>query len=326
VEFKHVPKDDNIAFGVDSPFNERTLDELSQEISAYYDEFWMDLPVEIQNAFGVFGYNETAWNNGIEPESSGLYWDELTHEQRDAALVIGYTVEMWDVEVLGLISPTPGPVPFDATEVVEPGYYDDYSWDEMPPQVQDAFALLGYDQELWDDPLGIGLKASSENYSWADLLLEQQGAATLVGYNKQSWDMPPTESNVYDVLDDDSLIYTKNGWWVGRYTVVYFFASFCFVLSGFTDFFTEKHILHILTALAGITGCISAIYMSNDDLLSSLFDVISVHLFLFAAIKIFYEEESLAKDAAKFMKRSLMLADIEFLLGAIIDVCVRPFI
>ena len=45
------------------------------------------------------GYNETAWNGGIEPESSGLYWDEVTPEQQEAALFIGYTTEMWDTEV-----------------------------------------------------------------------------------------------------------------------------------------------------------------------------------------------------------------------------------
>lgn len=77
-------------------------------------------------------------------------------------------------------------------------------------------------------------------------------------------------------------------------------------------------------ALGGVTGCISAIYMYNSDLLSSIFDVTSAHIFLLEAIKMFFEEESLAEDAAKWMKRFLMLADLEFLLGAIGDVCVRP--
>ncbi|KAL3810567.1 hypothetical protein ACHAXA_001180 [Cyclostephanos tholiformis] len=325
VEIKYVPsmyKDDNLAFDVDSPPNERKLVELTREVLAYYDEFWIDLPVEIQGAFGVLGYNETTWNNSIEPESSGLFWDDLTPEQRDAALFIRYTAEMWDAEVLALVSPTAGPVPFDATEAVEPGYYDSYSWDEMPPEVQDAFEILGYDEELWDDPLGISLKASTEDNFWADLTPEQQDAASIVGYNQQSWDVPPTESDAYDVLDDDSLIYfTKHNWWVGEYTVVYFSASFCFVLSGFLDFFMEKHILDLLTVLAGVTGCIAAVYLSNNELLSSVFEVISVHFFLFVAIKDLFGEESLAGDAASWMKRIWVLADIEFLLGAIIDVC-----
>ena len=297
---------------------------LTPEILANYDEYWKDLPEEIQDAYGVLGYNETAWNGGIEPESSGLYWDEVTPEQQEAALFIGYTSEMWDTEVDALAYPTASPVPFDATKFVEAGYYDVYSWDEMPPEVQDAFASLGYDKDLWDDPLGIGLKASSDGSSWVDLTPEQQQAAALVGYDQQSWDAPPTDSDVYDVLDDDTLIYTKSGWWIGRYTAIYFSASFCFVVSGFVDFFREKHFFHIFMALGGVTGCISAIFMYNNDLLSSMFDATSVHMFLFEAIKMFFEEDSLAEDAAKWMKWSLMLADLEFLLGAIIDVCVRP--
>ena len=297
---------------------------LAPEIVAYYDEYWKDLPLEIQDAYGVLGYNETAWNGGIEPESSGLYWDEITPEQQEAALFIGYTSEMWDTEVDALAYPTASPVPFDATKVVEAGYYDVNSWDELPPEVQDAFATLGYNKDLWDDPLGIGLKASSDGSFWADLTPEQQQAATLVGYDQQSWDAPPTDSDVYDVLDDDTLIYTKYGWWIGRYTTIYFSASFCFVVSGFVDFFREKHFFHIFMGLGGVTGCISAIYMYNSDLLSSIFDATSAHIFLLEAIKMFFEEESLAEDAAKWMKRSLMLADLEFLLGAIIDVFVRP--
>ena len=297
---------------------------LTPEIVAYYDEYWKDLPLEIQDAYGVLGYNETAWNGGIEPESSGLYWDEITPEQQEAALFIGYTSEMWDTEVDALAYPTASPVPFDATKVVEAGYYDVNSWDELPPEVQDAFATLGYNKDLWDDPLGIGLKASSDGSFWADLTPEQQQAATLVGYDQQSWDAPPTDSDVYDVLDDDTLIYTKYGWWIGRYTTIYFSASFCFVVSGFVDFFREKHFFHIFMGLGGVTGCISAIYMYNSDLLSSIFDATSAHIFLLEAIKMFFEEESLAEDAAKWMKRSLMLADLEFLLGAIIDVFVRP--
>jgi hypothetical protein len=141
------------------------------------------------------------------------------------------------------------------------------------------------------------------------------------------WEAPPTESDVNNVLNDDTLIYTRSGWWVGWDTVVYFFASLSFVPTGFMGFFQEKHFFHICMVLGSVTGCISAIYVHNNGLMSSIFDFASVHIFLLEAIKMFFKEESLANDAAMWMmKRSLMLADIEFLLGAIIDVCVRPYI
>ena len=329
--------EDDIASGVDdAPSNETEVVQtstvidpaadvtLTSTIVAYCDEYWEDLPLEIQDAFGVLGYNETAWNGGITPETSLLHWDEITPEQHEAALIIRYTKEMWDAKVDAMSTPSLSPVPFDPTAVVAAGYYDDYAWDEMPPQVRDAFAILGYDKDLWDDPLGIGLKASSDGSDWATLSPEQQQAAALVGYDQQSWDAPK-ESDAYDVLDDDNLfyIYDESGWWVGRYTVVYFLASFCFVLSGLADFYREKHFLNIFMFLGGLFGCISAIYLFNNDSASSKFNVISAHLFLLEAIKMFYEEDSLAENAARWMKWSSVLADIEFLLGSIVDVCVR---
>jgi hypothetical protein len=55
--------------------------------------------------------------------------------------------------------------------MVEVGYYDEFGWDELPIEVQAAFVTLGYSVDIYDDPLGIGLKALSE-----DIL--DEGAAT----------------------------------------------------------------------------------------------------------------------------------------------------
>ena len=103
--------DEDIASSVDAPSNETDSVEtpaaidpaadvaLDPAIAAYYDEYWEDLPSKIQAAIGILGYNETTWNGGITPETFLLYWDEVTPEQREAALFIGYTKEMWDAEV-----------------------------------------------------------------------------------------------------------------------------------------------------------------------------------------------------------------------------------
>lgn len=92
--------------------------------------------------------------------------------------------------------------------MVEVGYYGEFEWDELPKEVQAAFVTLGYTADIYDDPFGIGLKASSDGYAWADLKPEQQEAAILVGYDELLWDEPPTGSNddVYNALDDNSLI------------------------------------------------------------------------------------------------------------------------
>jgi hypothetical protein len=64
------------------------------------------------------------------------------------------------------------------------GKYDDYDWDELPADIQEAAKVLGYTKELWDndeDPDEV------DEY-WKKLTPEQQAAATKLGYDKKSWD------------------------------------------------------------------------------------------------------------------------------------------
>eukprot|EP00984_Skeletonema_dohrnii_P010709 scaffold4199_cov110-Skeletonema_dohrnii-CCMP3373.AAC.2 len=61
----------------------------------YEDEWWRDLPPEIQAAYATLGYNEQMWDNGIEAESDDMYWNELTIEMQQAATTIGYSQESW---------------------------------------------------------------------------------------------------------------------------------------------------------------------------------------------------------------------------------------
>jgi len=206
----------------------------------------------------------------------------------------------------------------------EVGYYDEYGWDELPTDVQAAFVTLGYTSDMYDDPLGIGLKASSDGYVWDDLTSEQQEAAMLIGYDQVLWDEPGTGSDdSYNSLDDDSLIITESGWWIGTSSVLWFSASFCFVLVGFLDLFREKHYFHTLMVLAGLTGCIGAVYLENNNHISAIFDTISSHLFFLEAIKMmFFEEEMLDDGAANWMCRLVVSADIMFLIGAIADLIV----
>ena len=62
--------------------------------------------------------------------------------------------------------------------------YDDYDWDELPKEVQDAATVLGYNQKMWDknkDP-------DTEDLDWDELTPMQQEAAKVLGYNQKTWD------------------------------------------------------------------------------------------------------------------------------------------
>lgn len=59
----------------------------------YNSKLWDTLPSTVQASFATLGYDESTWNEGGVVSTD---WGELTHDQRIAALRIGYTPELWD--------------------------------------------------------------------------------------------------------------------------------------------------------------------------------------------------------------------------------------
>ena len=308
------------------------------------------------------------WNEGLEPETNTMDWMELTTEQREAAVNIGYTEDLWCETNQPTVAPTkkptvvlgeaPGNATFagwfvapsnnddngtatDANGVdqnnlnndnaegaetrpagVDPGYYEEYDWEELPPDVQDAASILGYDEELWDND---GL-AWSEDYWWRELTPEAQAAAALLGYDEESWDNEEVHEDAYESVDDD-YIFQVSGFadvWVSRYQIIYFFAALSFVFVGVLDLIRERVFFHMLMILAGLFGVASSVYVEEDIHVSNIFNSISVHLFLLEGITLFYDHNrvKISAKAGKWMKRSVKLADFEFALGAFVDVIV----
>ena len=127
----------------------------------YDDEWWIDLPPEIQSAFGTLGWDETSWNDAINPPSEYLDWDDLTPDMQGAATVIGYTQEMWDKED-----------------------DDSNAWIGLPLYLQEAATILGYNETLWNN----NGKAYSDDLFWDELTMDAQEAAMTFGYDELSWD------------------------------------------------------------------------------------------------------------------------------------------
>ena len=157
-------------------FATKTPDEL------YGDEWFRDLPPKIQTAYTALGWNETLWDAGISPQSDNLAWDELPPKMMEAASFIGYTQEIWDAD--GEVSVDSNSTTQNNSSGTGNTTYDDYDWAELPPEVQAAASLLGYDQFIWDNN---GTAWSSE-LVWNDLSPEAQEAATVLGYHQASWD------------------------------------------------------------------------------------------------------------------------------------------
>ena len=310
----------------------------------YGDEWWRDLPPEIQSAYLILGWNETAWDEGINPPSENMDWNELSLEMQDAAGIIGYTQESWDAEeaataVLldddltsngkftdGIENAT---TLDDVDAAAGANYYEDYDWAELPPNAQEAATTLGWTESLWD----YNGTAWSDEIFWDDLSSEAQEAASVLGYNQASWDASG-DANLESLLiaaggtyvstDDDYVfeVGTSNIQ-VSEYQILYFFASLCFLLLGVVDLAREKAPFHLLMILAGIFGVASSVYIEEDIHLSNILDCVSVHLFLFEGISLLFKDRQRELfDEEKWTKWAFIFADSQFLLGAIIDVVV----
>ncbi|CAB9517617.1 expressed unknown protein [Seminavis robusta] len=64
------------------------------------------------------------------------------------------------------------------------GKYDDYDWDELPKEVQEAATKLGFTKQMWDNDK----EPDTEDLDWDELSSEQQKAAAVLGYDKKTWD------------------------------------------------------------------------------------------------------------------------------------------
>jgi len=308
------------------------------------------LPLEIQDAYSVLGYDATLWDAGGAVEVDDYYWDQMSPEQQEAALFIGYTKAAWDVGEEGTTAPTleqteeptanatePPAVATAATtnsnsediepEAVEAGYYEDFDWDELSPRVQEAAVALGYDKALWN----VGGVAKSDDFWWDELSPKQQTAAAILGYDKYSWNgVDPetgetTATDDYVSYDDDYVFQVKaTGTWVSKYMILYFSAALCFVFVGVLDLIREKHAFHVLMIIAGLAGVASAMMVEKDVRVSDILNLVSVHFFMLEAFTLFgsHKREALATSdsESRFMATLLAFADLLFGVGALVDV------
>lgn len=294
----------------------------------YGDEWWTDLPPDIQEAFIILGWNETIWDNGIDPPSEDMDWTELTPEMQVAASFIGYTENTWDGDDATLNdtnSTEANSSPID----IDDNHYHNYDWVDLPPDVQNAAMILGYDQFLWDSDG----ESWSEELFWDELSLEAQEAAAVFGYDEASWNADGdaeleallVAAGGQYVSNDDDYIFTvgDSGAQVSEYQMLYFSAACCFLLMGLLDVVRENAPFHILMVLAGLFGVISAVYVEENLHLSNIFDCVSVHLYLLEGVALLMQ--SMKRDRRgieKWYKQLVLFADSEFITGAFLDVMV----
>jgi hypothetical protein len=260
-----------------------------------------DLPPEIQAAFAILGWNETGWDESINPPSETMDWVELTPEMQDAASAIGYTEDSWDTEDESVdydltnstqASSNGTAVIADENLTPDADYYEDYDWVELPSSVMEAAITLGWSQSLWDS----GGTAWSDELFWDELPPDAQEAAAVFGYNEVTWNADG-DTNLESLLvaaggqyisNDDDYVFEvgSSNIQVSEYQLLYLFASLAFVFTGMIDLVREKKTFHLLMILAGAFGVASAVFVEEDIHLSNILDCISVHLFLLEGMRL----------------------------------------
>jgi len=57
---------------------------------------WEDLPIPVQEAAKVLGYDAESWVTKVQPEQSDKVWEDLSEAQQQAAIRIGFNSFSWD--------------------------------------------------------------------------------------------------------------------------------------------------------------------------------------------------------------------------------------
>jgi len=64
----------------------------------YDDMFWNQLPKKIKEAYEALGYDEDLWDRDEAPAAVGKDWDDLTEEEQNGAVTVGYSEATWDAD------------------------------------------------------------------------------------------------------------------------------------------------------------------------------------------------------------------------------------
>lgn len=120
----------------------------------------------------------------------------------------------------------------------------------------------------------------------------------------------------YGYIEDD-YVFQAGSTWVSRYTIVYCVAALGYVITGLLDFIRSPGIDGIAFILAGGFGLASAICTDVNPYLATVFNAVSVHLFMLEAIALLCRRSFFGG-----LEVWLRISDSFFLIGSLIDVAI----
>lgn len=140
----------------------------------YYEDYdWDELPLKVQQAAHVLGFNKGIWDHDDLSEQFDEEWWELTNEEREAAKVLGYDEKTWCVEY----------EEYEDEMEDRREFYPEWDWEELPPDAQAAATVFGFTQYSWDNELPV----MAMDKEWDDLTIQEKQAAKTLGYDEDLW-------------------------------------------------------------------------------------------------------------------------------------------
>ena len=131
------------------------------------DMSWSDLSNDQRQAALYLGYTSTAWDADDDAIIEVLYanfaWDDLTSDQRIAFGYLGYNSGSYE------------------------NFYNDYFFDELPVKVQVAADAVGYTQRVWDECEAEVCVSGVDDMFWSGIARMDRTNLKVLGYDCWTW-------------------------------------------------------------------------------------------------------------------------------------------
>jgi uncharacterized membrane protein HdeD (DUF308 family) len=109
---------------------------------------------------------------------------------------------------------------------------------------------------------------------------------------------------------------------VNQYMILYFLAAMGFVLTGILEFWLSttvtKRMLYGIFIVAAIFGVVSSMLVVANELMSSVFNVVSVHLFAVEAVSIMIHQ--FRRQSSSSGNLVLLIGHLSLVIGTVMDV------
>ena len=137
------------------------------DVSVFWDEFdWGNLTCGKQALWTVLGWDTASWQGEAQyPVSEFKTWRDLTEREQAAAVLLGYSEELWDAD--------------------PEGFWAEFDWEKFPVEIQALWEVLGWNEASWQ---GEADEPASEAKPWNELTEEERAVAEKLGYDEDAWD------------------------------------------------------------------------------------------------------------------------------------------